>query len=97
MIKSNKLNYYCTKIPQERWKSKKAHITYAQKENTKSSTMALAMAFCMSCRLMQENTNLIYFGASASVQMMKASTKSSPNTSNNLINIYVSFSFLFRF
>ena len=53
MIKSNKLNYYCTKIPQERWKSKKAHITYTQKANTKSSTMALATAFCTSCRLMQ--------------------------------------------
>ena len=37
------------------------------------------------------------FGASASVQMMKASTKSSPNTSNNLINIYVSFSLQLRF
>ena len=53
MIKSNRQNHYCTKIPQERWKSKKAHITNAQKANTKSSTMALAMAFCMSCRLKQ--------------------------------------------
>ena len=59
MIKSNKLNYYCTKIPQERWKSKKAHITYAQKANTKSSTMALATAFCTSCRLMQNKTTIL--------------------------------------
>ena len=53
MIKSYKLNYYCTKIPQERWKSNKVNITNAQKANTKSSTTALAMAFCTSCRLMQ--------------------------------------------
>ena len=37
------------------------------------------------------------FGASASIQMMKASIKSSLNTSNNLINIYVSFSLQLRF